>query len=71
MIYLGGVVREHANAAFIAGAKSPGHARGMGAIPVPSVEDALAEARQHVGPSPRILVVPALSKPAYHLRCGT
>lgn len=51
----------------IAGAKSPGHARGMGAIPARSVEGALAEARRNVGASPRILVVPALSKPAYHL----
>lgn len=68
MLYMGGLAREHASAVFIAGAKSPGHARGMGAIPTATVEDALNEARRYVGANPRILVIPSLSKPAYHLR---
>ncbi|GAA2755278.1 lactate racemase domain-containing protein [Actinopolymorpha rutila] len=68
MAYMGGLAREYARAVYVAGAVSPGHARGMGAIPVPTVEEALAEARRHVGADPRILVVPSLSKPAYHLR---
>lgn len=67
MVYMGGLAREHAKAVYIAGAKSPGHARGMGAIPTATVEDALAEAGRHVGDKPRILVVPSLSMPAYHL----
>lgn len=67
MIYMGGLAREYAKAVYIAGAESPGHARGMGAVSTPTVEDALAEARRHVGDDPRILVVPALSQPAYHL----
>jgi hypothetical protein len=71
MVYLGGLAREHARAVYIAGARSPGHARSMGAIPVPSVEEALADARRHVGPDPRIVVIPSLSRPAYHLRCET
>lgn len=71
MIYMGGLAREHAKAVYIAGAKSPGHARGMGGVPVPSVEDALGEARRHVGREPRIVAVPSLSQPAYHLRAGS
>ena len=67
MIYMGGLAREYAKAVYIAGAESPGHARGMGAIPTATVEDALAEARRHVDGEPRILVVPELSRPAYHI----
>jgi len=67
MVYMGGLARELAAAVFIAGAKSPGYARGMGAIPVPNVEAGIAEATRHVGATPKVLVVPALSKPAFHL----
>ena len=67
MMYMGGIARELAAAVYIAGAKSPGHARGMGAIPVPTVEAGLAEAVRHVGSDPKVLVVPELSKPAFHL----
>jgi KaiC/GvpD/RAD55 family RecA-like ATPase len=67
MVYMGGLARELAAAVYVAGAKSPGHARGVGAIPVPTVEAALEEAVRHVGREPRVLVVPDLSKPAFHL----
>nr|WP_239579161.1 lactate racemase domain-containing protein [Microlunatus panaciterrae] len=71
MIYMGGLARERTSAVYIAGAASPGYARGMGAIPTRTVEDALAEARRHTGNDARILVVPSLSRPAYHLRSAT
>jgi lactate racemase len=67
MMYMGGLVREKASAVYIAGAKKPGYARGMGAIPAESVEAALEEAGRFVGPNPKVLVVPELSKPSYHL----
>lgn len=67
MVYMGGLARELAAAVYVAGAKSPGHARGMGAIPVPTVEAGLAEAARHVGRHPKVLVVPDLGKPAFHL----
>ena len=70
MAYMGGVALRHARAIIIAGAKSPGYARGMGCIPVRTFEDALKIAARHVGPDPRLLVVPAASKPAVHLSCG-
>ena len=67
MIYVGGLARTAASAVYIAGARDPGYARGMGGIPTATVEDALAEARNRVGGDARILVVPELSKPAYHV----
>jgi pterin-4a-carbinolamine dehydratase len=66
MIYMGGLTRTAA-AVYIAGAREPDYARGMGAIPTATVEDALAEACRRVGGNPRILVVPELSKPSYHV----
>jgi len=67
MVYMGALLREHAAAVYIAGARKPGYARAMGAIPVATVGDALREASRHVGADPRILAVPGLSKPAYHV----
>lgn len=67
MIYMGGLARELASAVFVAGAREPGYARGMGAITTSSVEEALREAHRFVGDDPKVLVVPELSKPAYHL----
>jgi len=67
MTYVGGVARERASAVYVAGARDPGYARGMGGIPTRDVASALAEARKHVGADPKIVVVPELSKPAYHL----
>lgn len=68
MIYMGGFTRNLASAVYLAGAKAPGFARGMGLIPAASVEDALTEAEKFVGSSPRVLVVPELTKPQFHLR---
>jgi lactate racemase len=70
MVYVGGLARQAAAAVYIAGARNPGYARGMGGIPAPSVEDALREARRFTGGDPKVLVVPELSKPAYHLAAG-
>jgi hypothetical protein len=70
MVYVGGFARQAAAAVYVAGARKPGYARGMGGIPTPSVEDALREARRFTGGDPKVLVVPELSKPAYHLAAG-
>jgi hypothetical protein len=70
MLYVGGLTRTVAGAVYIAGARDPGYARGMGGIPTATVEDALAEARGRVGAEPKILVIPELSKPAYHVRAA-
>lgn len=67
MMYMGGLVRELASAVYVAGAKQPGFARGMGAVPTESVEAALQEAARYVEANPKVLVVPELTKPAYHL----
>jgi hypothetical protein len=68
MLYMGGVALNRTRAIYIAGAESPGHARSMGCIPVRTFEDALAHATRHVGPDPKLLVVPQLSKPQIHVR---
>ena len=68
MLYMGGIALERARALYIVGAKAPGYARGMGAIPMNSFEQAMAHAARHVGTDPSMLVVPALSKPALHPR---
>jgi nickel-dependent lactate racemase len=67
MIYMGGVAREHTTAVYVAGARRPGLARGMGARTTASVEEALRESEAILGRAPRVLVVPRLSKPAFHL----
>lgn len=70
MAYFGGLLRERASAFYVAGAQQPGLARGMGAIPTRTVDEALAHARRHVGADPRMIVLPELSKPSYHLQAG-
>jgi len=67
MIYMGGVAREHTSAVYVAGARRPGFARGMGARTTATVEEALAESTAILGRRPRVLVVPKLSSPAFHL----
>lgn len=67
MVYVGGVAREHSSAVYVAGARKPGLARGMGARTTATVEEALAEAAAMLGRAPRVLVVPQLSRPAFHL----
>lgn len=67
MIYMGGLAREHSSAIYVAGARKPGFARAMGARTTETVEEALAESTAILGHKPRILVVPKLSSPAFHL----
>jgi hypothetical protein len=43
----------------------------MGARTTATVEEALREATASLGHRPRVLAVPALSKPAFHLATGT
>lgn len=67
MAYMGSIATRRAQAVYIMGAEKPGYARGMGCIPAANLEDALEHAKRYVGDSPRMLVVPQLSKPAVHL----
>ena len=67
MIYMGGIAREHTSAVYIAGAKEPSFARGMGARTTATVEEALHEATDILGHKPKVIAVPELSKPAFHL----
>ncbi len=68
MAYMGGLADRYARAVYIVGAREPGYARGMGCIPVATFEDALRHAARHVGPCPRLLIVPRLSQVQVHLR---
>lgn len=68
MLYMGGVALERARAIYIAGAKSPGFARGMGCIPTRTFEEAFTHAVRHVGKDPKMLILPELSKPQVHVR---
>lgn len=67
MIYMGGIAREHSSAIYVAGARNPGMARGMGARTTATVKEALSETAAILGRQPRVLVVPKLSSPAFHL----
>jgi len=67
MIYMGGEARKHTAAVFVAGAREPGLARGMGARTTGTVEEALREAQELLGRQPRVLAIPRLSSPAFHL----
>jgi hypothetical protein len=70
MIYVGGIARDHSSAVYIAGTGRPDLARSMGARTTATVEEALREAAATLGREPRVLAVPALSKPAFHLASG-
>jgi hypothetical protein len=70
MIYVGGIARDHSSAIYVAGARRPDLARVMGARTTSTVEEALREAAAGIGRQPRVLAVPALSKPAFHLATG-
>jgi lactate racemase len=67
MIYVGGIARDHSSAVYVAGARRPDLARAMGARTTATVEEALREATATLGRTPRVIAVPALSKPAFHL----
>jgi nickel-dependent lactate racemase len=70
MLYMGGIALDRSRGIVIAGAEAPGYARGMGCEPVRSFEEAISRVSRHTGPDPRLLVIPALSKPQVHLRAG-
>lgn len=68
MLYMGGIALREARAIFMPGAQAPGMARSMGLIPTRTFEEALAGARKHAGPNPRLLVLPEyLTKVPAHL----
>lgn len=58
MISGGGVPPLRTSAVFIAGARAPGYARGMGFIPTSTFEEAMERAKKIVGKDPRILCTP-------------
>lgn len=58
MISGGSVLHKRTSAVYIAGARAPGYARGMGFTATKSVAEALEQARRHVGANPRILCTP-------------
>lgn len=70
MAYMGGLAMINSSAVIIAGAERPDLAHGMGAETADSIESALSAAAEQVGHRPRMLVVPELSKPAYHVSVG-
>lgn len=67
MAYMGSLATRNAMGIYVVGAKKPGYARGMGCTPVDSFEDALVRAQRLLRAEPRMLVVPAVSKPAVHV----
>jgi len=67
MAYMGGVAVRTALEVMIVGATNPGYARGMGARPVPTFEDAMRRAEHVLDAPARALIVPEASKPAVHL----
>ena len=70
LMYMGGIALGFTRAIYIAGAKAPGFARGMGCIPTNTFEEAVKHAYRYVGKDPKMLVVPALSRPQVHLQIG-
>jgi nickel-dependent lactate racemase len=58
MISGGGVLEPYTSAVFIAGAKAPAYARGMGFIPTSTFSEAMQKATKYVGKNPRILCTP-------------
>ncbi len=64
------MAREHTLATFVAGAQRPDLARALGARTTPTVEEALRESAGLLGRAPRVVAVPRLSSPAFHLTSG-
>ena len=69
MMSCGHLAEEHTSAIYIAGAREPGIARGMGLKTRATVEEALADAmKKYVGPNPNILALPkTFTTAAVHL----
>lgn len=69
MVSMGGVALKRAKAIFVAGARAPGYARGIGMIPTRTFADAFKQAEKFVGMNPRVLVIPeAFTRTAIHLK---
>ena len=69
MVAMGGVALNHTGAILLAGARSPGHARGVNMRPVSTFTDAVREAEKIVGKNPRMLVIPeAFTRTAVHFK---
>jgi nickel-dependent lactate racemase len=58
MISGGSVPGLHCSAVYVAGAKAPGFARGMGFTPTKTFAEAMKRAERYVGKNPRILCTP-------------
>lgn len=58
MVSMGAIAHQRTSAILVPGAKSPGHARGMGCIPTKTFDEALRYAERYVGKNPRILLTP-------------
>ena len=58
MISGGSIPAAYMSATFIAGAKAPAYARGMGFIPTSTFAEALRKAERYVGAHPKILCTP-------------
>ncbi len=67
MAYMGSVANRKALGIYVVGAEKPGYARGMGCMPVGTFDEALRGATRLLDEEARLLVVPAISKPAVHL----
>ena len=68
MISSAEIAHRHTAAIYVAGAKAPGLARGMGMRSRESVEECLADALRLTGPDARILALPqAFRRSAVHL----
>jgi hypothetical protein len=70
MCYMGGLVDQYARVVYLVGAREPGFARALGAVPVPTFAQALSQAERHVGKNPRMLVVPRLTTVQVHVRAA-
>lgn len=67
MAYMGSLATRKAIGVYVVGARKPGYARGMGCVPANTFNDALKGATRLLNEEARMLVVPAMSKPAVHL----
>jgi hypothetical protein len=68
MISCGHIAETHCAAVYIAGAREPGYARGMGMKTRATIEEALADCAKYAGKTPNILALPrAFTTAAVHL----
>ena len=67
MIYMGGIAREHSRRSTSPAPTSPASPAGWGRAPRPPSRRRCAETAAILGRQPRVLAVPKLSRPAFHL----